>query len=246
MSDSQKDFGLVSKTNVLVRVPEPCRDDVLCAIEGSGQKIGVYGRYDCVMSDWPVCIDSESHSSIWTFCEPDDEEEARVLLQESISRKARHYLIDFIDGRVLMLYKYDSGVGLYVPERRSGMIYTMIDAPWGDWQKTGSFIMGGKNEKGEAMMGNMMTWPATGYFRPLPGSSPRRGRTDVIEEGVKYKKFLTSYNARDEEMVVNGLREAAGTYELPVMSFFAGGFSMFPYIRGADITECTRAAGCSV
>ncbi|MCK4497321.1 MAG: hypothetical protein KAU24_03940 [Candidatus Aenigmarchaeota archaeon] len=224
--------GLVKKTNVLINVPERYQDSIFNAIEGSNQKIGLYGNYDCVMSAWPVKMDSKTYKSIWTFCEESDEEEAMDMLMGATPETAKKPDIDLFDGRVFMLEKYDPKVGGYIPRKKGRIINVVIDAPWGDRGAIRSYII---KESGKEIgvykgIGHMTTWPSEGYYRPLPGSKPRRGKEGEMEN-VKYLKIWTFYEPEHEEIVVKKLRKTAKTYELPVMSFFDNSYFLFRYIK---------------
>jgi hypothetical protein len=224
-------YGLVRKTNVLVQVPEVDEDSVFGAIESSDGKIGLYGNYDCVISAWPARRNSESCRSIWTFCEETDEEEVRDIIMVSTLKKP---MIDFIGGRILMLEKHDSRVRDYAPRKGGNPINAVIDVPWGDMEKTKSYVR--KDSEGIGIhkrTGHMATWPADGFFRPLPGSTPRRGRTGKIER-VKYLKIWTSYEPECEEGLIKGLMGTLKAYELPVMCFFENAYFLFPYMTCTD------------
>ena len=223
--------GLVKKTNVLVQVPERYQDSIFNAIDGSNQKIGLYGNYDCVMSAWPVRMDSKTYKSIWTFCEECDREEVmdRLMGAKGLTEKP---MVDLFDGRVFMLEKYDPKARDYVPRKRGKMIDVVIDATWRDWVKIKSSMKEIKGKGVHNTLDHITTWSADGFYRPLPKSKSRRGETGRIEN-VKYQKIWTAYKPKDEERLVKELRGSASSSELPVMSFFESGYILLPYVKDA-------------
>jgi hypothetical protein len=225
-----KKGGLVRKTNVLVKVPKDYCEDAL-GIVADTDEIGKFGEYTDVMSVWDTITRYGEHRTIWTFCDEYFGADVKNIFRKGLPKGSE---IDLLDGRVLMLKKYDPDIEDPVIGGENRKINVMVDAPWGDVTKIKECIINSGEIGVCGDHGRIITLRADGYFTPLEGSDPMRGKTGTREK-VVYRKIWTCYNSRDEGRILRKLRMAARSYELPVICFYEDPQDrLLTYMSGAD------------